>query len=43
LRQLPVSQVAEIMGVSAARIYMVKHRVAALVKREVRVLEAKSA
>src|SRR6266404_1255145 len=43
LRQLPVSQVAEIMGVSAARIYLVKHRVAALVKREIRELEAKSA
>ncbi len=43
LRQLPVSQVAEIMGVSAARIYLVKHRVAALVKREIRDLEAKSA
>jgi len=41
LRQLPVSQVAEIMGVSAARIYLVKHRVAALVKREIRDLEAK--
>jgi len=43
LRQLPVSQVAEIMGVSAARIYLVKHRVAALVKREIRDLESKSA
>lgn len=42
LRQLPVSQVAEIMGVSAARIYLVKHRVAALVKREIKDLEAKS-
>jgi RNA polymerase sigma-70 factor (ECF subfamily) len=36
LRQLPVSQVAEIMGVSAARIYLVKHRVAGLVKRAIR-------
>ena len=43
LRQLPVSQVAEIMGVSAARIYLVKHRVAGLLKREIKVLEAKSA
>ncbi len=42
LRQLPVSQVAEIMGISAARIYLVKHRVAGLVKREIKELEAKS-
>jgi len=39
LRQLPVSQVAEIMGVSAARVYLIKHRVAALVRREVQQLE----
>ena len=42
LRQLPVSQVAELMGVSVARIYLVKHRVAALVKREIKDLESKS-
>jgi RNA polymerase sigma-70 factor (ECF subfamily) len=43
LRQLPVSQVADIMGVSAARIYLVKHRVAGLVKRAIKELMAKSA
>ena len=42
LRQLPVSQVAEIMGVSAARIYLIKHRVAALLKQEIKALGTKS-
>jgi len=42
LRQLPVSQVAEIMGVSAARIYLIKHRVAALLKQEIKSLRTKS-
>ena len=42
LRQLPVSQVAEIMGVSAARVYLIKHRVAALLKQEIKALRAKS-
>ena len=42
LRQLPVSQVAEIMGVSAARIYLIKHRVAALLKQEIKALRTKS-
>jgi len=41
LRQLRVSEVAEIMGVSAARIYLVKHRVAGLLKREIKELESK--
>ncbi len=35
----PVGKVAEVLGVSTARIYLVKHRVAALVKKEVRLLE----
>jgi RNA polymerase sigma-70 factor (ECF subfamily) len=43
LRQLPVSQVADIMGVSAARIYLVKHRVTRLVKLAIKELMAKSA
>jgi RNA polymerase sigma-70 factor (ECF subfamily) len=43
MRQLQVSEVADIMGVSAARIYLVKHRVAGLVKRAVKELKAKSA
>lgn len=42
LRQLPVSQVAEIMGVSAARVYLIKHRVAGLLKQEIKALRAKS-
>jgi len=36
-----VSEVPEIMGVSAARIYLVKHRVAGLLKREIKELESK--
>lgn len=43
LRQLPVSQVAEIMGVSAARVYLIKHRVAARLKHEIKSLVTKSA
>lgn len=42
LRQLPVFQVAEIMGASAARVYLIKHRVAALLKQEIKALKAKS-
>jgi len=42
LRQLPVSQVAEIMGVSAARVYLIKHRVAALLKQEIKALRTQS-
>jgi RNA polymerase sigma factor (sigma-70 family) len=37
----PVSKVAEILGVSAGRVYLVKHRVAALIKKEIRFLEKK--
>jgi len=40
LRQLPVSQVAEIMGISAARVYLVKHRVAAKIRNEIKAIEA---
>jgi RNA polymerase sigma factor (sigma-70 family) len=40
LRQLPVSQVAEIMGISAARVYLVKHRVAARIRNEIKAIEA---
>jgi len=35
------SRVAEVLGVSVGRVYLAKHRVAALVKREVRLLEKK--
>ena len=40
LRQLPVSEVAEIMGISAARVYLVKHRVAARIRNEIKAIEA---
>ena len=40
LRQLPVSEVAEIMGISAARVYLVKHRVAAKIRNEIKAIEA---
>ncbi len=39
LRQLPVSEVAEIMGISTARVYLVKHRVAARIRNEIKVIE----
>lgn len=38
LRQWPVSRVTSTLGVSAARVYLAKHRVAALIKKEVRTL-----
>ena len=38
LRELPVAQVAEIMGLSAARVYLIKHRVAARLKQEIKAL-----
>ena len=40
LRQLPVSEVAEIMGISTARVYLVKHRVAARIRNEIKAIEA---
>jgi RNA polymerase sigma-70 factor (ECF subfamily) len=39
LRQWPVSRITSTLGVSAARVYLAKHRVAALLKKEVRILE----
>ena len=39
LRQWPVSKVAETLGVTRAQVYLVKHRVARLIKKEIRVLE----
>lgn len=38
LRQWPVSRITSTLGVSAARVYLAKHRVAALIKKEVRTL-----
>jgi RNA polymerase sigma factor (sigma-70 family) len=37
----PVAKVAEILGVGAGRIYLAKHRVAALIKKEMLLLEKK--
>ncbi len=39
LRQWPVSRITSTLGVSAARVYLAKHRVAALIKKEVRALK----
>ncbi len=39
LRQWPVSRISSTLGVSAARVYLAKHRVAALIKKEVRSLQ----
>lgn len=39
LRQWPVSRITSTLGVSAARVYLAKHRVAALIKKEVRSLK----
>jgi RNA polymerase sigma factor (sigma-70 family) len=36
LKEWPVRQVAQALGISAARVYLAKHRVSALVRREVR-------
>jgi RNA polymerase sigma factor (sigma-70 family) len=41
VRGWPVNKVAELLGVSVARIYLVKHRVAGLIRKEVRLLEEK--
>ncbi len=39
LREWPVSRITSTLGVSAARVYLAKHRVAALIKKEVRALK----
>ena len=41
VKKQPVAQVAASLGVNRAQVYLAKHRVAALVKKEVRRLEAK--
>ena len=40
LQRWPVRDVAQMLGVSAARVYLARHRVGALVKRELRKLES---
>jgi hypothetical protein len=39
LRQWPVNKVAQTPGVSVPRVYLAKHRVAAMIKREILALE----
>jgi RNA polymerase sigma factor (sigma-70 family) len=39
LRQWPVSRITSTLGVSAARVYLAKYRVAASIKKEARVLQ----
>jgi len=39
VRQWPVNKIAQTLGVSLPRIYLAKHRVAALIKKEVAALE----
>lgn len=39
LRQWPIIKVARTLGMSAPRIYLVKHRVAAMIKKEILALE----
>jgi len=41
VKQWPVSKVAKTLGVSVARVYLVKHRVSLLLRKEIRLLEKK--
>jgi RNA polymerase sigma-70 factor (ECF subfamily) len=41
VREWPVRRVAETLGVSAARVYLAKHRVSAMIKKEARALQRK--
>lgn len=41
VRQWPAAKVAKTLGVNTAQVHLVKHRVSALIKREVKRLEAK--
>jgi RNA polymerase sigma factor (sigma-70 family) len=38
----PVNRVAELLGVSVARVYLAKHRVSTMIKKEIRLLEKKA-
>jgi RNA polymerase sigma factor (sigma-70 family) len=40
LQQWPVRKVARMLGVSVAQVYLVKHRISGLLRKEVRALEA---
>ena len=39
IKQWPVQKVAATLGVNAGRVYLAKHRISALVKREIKNLE----
>jgi RNA polymerase sigma-70 factor (ECF subfamily) len=41
VKQWPVIKVAKSLGISAARVYLVKHRIGSLVKKEIALLEDK--
>ncbi len=41
VKQLPIQKVARSLRVNVGQVYLAKHRVSALIKREVRILEAK--
>jgi hypothetical protein len=41
VRNLGPKRIAETMGVNIAQVYLVRHRVARLIKKEVQVLERK--
>ena len=41
LKQLPAGEVAETFGTTIAQVYVIKHRVSALVKKEIRAIEEK--
>ena len=43
LRDLPVTQVTQLVKVNAAQVYIARHRVGALIKKEVKRLEARAA
>jgi len=41
LKQLPVAEVAQTLGVSVAQVYLIKHRISAMIKKEIQGLEDK--
>ena len=41
MKQWPVKKVAATLGVSSGQVYLAKHRIFALVKKEITVLESK--
>ena len=42
IKELPIHEVASRVGVNVGQVYLAKHRVGRLLKREVKILEAKS-